>query len=164
MCVNRYPCPDESNGYLADLAREMRISLCTLTGRDLVDPALDDLAAAKAMFHAPFVLLCHDAAEDPVFVYGNLSAMRLFELDWSALTAMPSRLTAEAPNRAERERLLAAVSSQGFIDDYGGVRISAAGRRFRIERAIVWNVFDPDGRTLGQAASFADWRHLDPAG
>ena len=52
----------------------------------------------------------------------------------------PSRLTAEAPNREERARLLAAVTTRGFIDDYSGIRISNTGRRFRIAQATVWNL------------------------
>lgn len=136
----------------------MRAWYRRLTGRDLVDPALSDPDAARAMFQAPFVLLCHDTREDPVFNYGNLTALGLFELDWERLTRMPSRLSAEAPDRAERARLLAAVSERGFIDDYSGVRISATGRRFRIARATVWNLFDDEGRLAGQAATFADWQ------
>jgi len=56
-------------------------------------------------------------------------------MSWAELTRTPSRLTAEAPNREERARLLAAVTARGFIDDYSGVRISKSGRRFRIARA-----------------------------
>ena len=32
-----------------------------------------------------------------------------------------------------------------FIDDYTGVRISASGRRFRIDKAVVWNLVDQEG-------------------
>ena len=38
-----------------------------------------------------------------------------------------------------------------------GVRISAGGRRFRIDRAVVWNLVDDEGAYRGQAASFAVW-------
>ena len=76
---------------------------------------------------------------------------------------MPSRLTAEAPDRAARARLLAQVAAQGFIDDYAGVRISRAGKRFLIERATVWNLTDDQGRLCGQAATFQTWRLLADA-
>lgn len=56
--------------------------------------------------------------------------------------------------REERQILLDRVSASGFIDDYAGIRISATGRRFRIERAVVWNLIDPEGRIHGQAATF----------
>ena len=73
---------------------------------------------------------------------------------------MPSRLTAEAPDREERARLLARVGTQGYIDDYAGVRVSRTGRRFRIARATVWNLLDDGGNHCGQAASFAHWQRL----
>ena len=67
---------------------------------------------------------------------------------------MPSRLTAEAPDRIERARLLAEVAARGSIDDYSGVRISRTGQRFRIEQATVWNLTDETGQRCGQAATF----------
>ena len=45
----------------------------------------------------------------------------------------------------------------GFIDDYTGVRISASGRRFRIDKAVVWNLVDQEGLYRGQAACFDAW-------
>ena len=60
-------------------------------------------------------------------------------------------------DRRERARLLDAVRTQGLIDDYTGIRISASGRRFRIDRATVWNLVDQDGRYRGQAACFDAW-------
>jgi len=65
----------------------------------------------------------------------------------------PSRLSAEAPVRAERDALLARVASEGYIDDYEGVRISKDGKRFLI-KALVWNVVGQDGEDRGQAALF----------
>ena len=76
---------------------------------------------------------------------------------------MPSRYTAEAPDRAERARLLAEVATRGFIDDYAGVRIARTGNRFQIARATVWNLTDETGRRCGQAATFREWRSLEDA-
>jgi len=69
-------------------------------------------------------------------------------------------MTAEPVHRQERERLLERTARQGFVDDYQGIRISVSGRRFRIERAIVWNVLDVTGRKIGQAATFSSWHDL----
>ena len=74
---------------------------------------------------------------------------------WAEFTRTPSRLTAEAPNREERARLLAAVTAHGFIDDYSGIRIAKTGRRFRIAQATVWNLLDETGNYSGQAALFS---------
>jgi hypothetical protein len=126
-------------------------SFARLTGRSLVTPA-DDIVAA--LWDAPAAVVAHGVEADPVFFFGNRAALSAFECDVAAFTSMPSRLSAEAPQRGERQRLLDRVTRDGFIDDYAGVRISATGRRFRIERATVWNLIDADGHRLGQAATF----------
>ena len=152
--------PSPANRYRVEHTERLRRTFHALTGRDLIDPALSPEAAADALFHAPFVVLSHDAAPDPILTYGNRQALELFELTWEELIQMPSRLTAEAPDRAERARLLAQVAAQRFIDDYSGVRISRTGQRFRIERATVWNLTDDRGQVCGQAATFREWRSL----
>lgn len=129
-----------------------------LTGGDLVDPATQ---LAAGLWAAPRVILAHGIEADPIFFYGNRMALELFELNASALTAMPSRLSAEAPVREERARLLERVSADGYIADYSGVRISATGRRFRIAQAVVWNLVDEVGQVHGQAATFDRWERLD---
>jgi PAS domain S-box-containing protein len=106
---------------------------------------------------APFVVLSHNRQPDPRFVYANRAAQSCFGYSWEEFITLPSRLSAEEPNRAERQRLLDAVTANGFIDDYRGVRIAKSGRRFWIEKAIVWQVVDDHGRLLGQAATFSTW-------
>lgn len=123
-----------------------------LLGRPLVEPAGDDVV--QALWDAPHVILAHGAQPDPIFYFGNRAALICFETDLDALLAMPSRLSAEAPLRAERQALLDRVAAHGFIDDYAGVRISARGRRFRIDQAVVWTVSDEAGVRIGQAATF----------
>ncbi len=152
--------PSESNAFLAAHVRLLRSSLRRLTGGELCDPAMDDADAARAVFLAPFAVVSHDTAADPVFNYGNRAALDLFEMNWEAFTTLRSRHSAEAPDRAERERLLAEVVSRGFIENYAGVRVSRSGRRFRIEKATVWNLADDDGTPRGQAALFSEWRPL----
>lgn len=128
------------------------------TGRALLGARTAELA--EKIFHAPFVLVSHGIQADPVLNYGNAAALALWEMSWDELTRTPSRLTAEAPNREERARLLAAVTAKGFIDDYSGVRISKTGRRFRIVQATVWNLLDERENYSGQAAMFSRWELL----
>jgi hypothetical protein len=123
-----------------------------LLGRPLVGPA-DDIVAA--LWQAPFALVAHGTEPDPVFFFGNRYALAAFESEVAQFTRLPSRLSAEAPLREERQTLLDRVTRDGFIDDYAGVRISALGKRFRIEGAIVWNLIDQLGERHGQAATFA---------
>jgi hypothetical protein len=130
------------------------------TGRDLLPGLFNPLGLAKNIFTAPFVLVSHGTETDPVLNYGNAAALALWEMSWAELTRTPSRLTAEAPNRAERARLLETVARRGFIDDYSGIRISKTGRRFKISRATVWNLLSEAGQPCGQAALFTQWEFL----
>lgn len=160
MTTHAASAPGPENAYLAGHVTLLRRSLRQLTGRDLVHSDLAGADAARAVWEAPFVVLSHGTESDPVFNYGNRAALVLFELRWDELTQMPSRLTAEIPDRAERARLLAQVRASGYIDDYTGVRVSRTGRRFRIARATVWNLSDAAGQPCGQAATFAEWQPL----
>jgi hypothetical protein len=130
------------------------------TGRALLPDYEPGSVLVEKLFAAPFVLVAHGTEADPVLNYGNLAALNLWEMTWEEFTRTPSRLTAEAPNRVERARLLDTVTRQGYIDDYFGVRISKSGRRFRITRATVWNLLTVEGRPCGQAATFSNWEFL----
>ena len=135
-------------------------SLKYWTGRDLLPGNFPAAEFAEKVFLAPFVLVSHGVEADPILNYGNQSALTLWEMSWAELTRTPSRLTAEAPNREERARLLAAVTARGFIDDYSGIRISKSGRRFRIAQATVWNLLDEHKNYAGQAAMFSQWEFI----
>jgi len=107
----------------------------------------------QQLFNAPFALLSHGLEDDPIFNFGNQTALTLFEYNWDDFTQLPSRLSAKPVDQNERQRLLDAVSQHGFIDNYAGIRIASSGREFLIENALVWNVIDKDGRYCGQAAA-----------
>jgi predicted DCC family thiol-disulfide oxidoreductase YuxK len=133
------------------------------TGRSLLpenelthDPEL----SAAALFGAKFVVVSHGTEADPIFNYGNQTALDLWEFDWAAFTQLPSRLSAEPVAQAERDRLLAQAQTQGYISDYRGVRIARSGQRFMIESVLLWTVLDEQGAPCGQAAMFANWQTL----
>ena len=140
--------------------QERRRSKAQESNSQIVRENLSPADLAEWVFHAPFVLVSHGTEADPVLNYGNQAALALWEMSWTELTRTPSRLTAEAPNREERARLLAAVTARGFIDDYSGIRISKTGRRFRIAQATVWNLLDERREYCGQAAMFSTWEFL----
>jgi len=133
-----------------------------LTGRHLIEASATDLW--QACWTAPRVIVAHGMQTDPLFFYGNQLALSLFELDFAAFTRLPSRYSAEPLLREERDALLARVREHGFIDDYAGVRVSASGKRFRIEQAVVWNLLDERGERHGQAATFERWLPLTEKG
>jgi MEKHLA domain len=141
-------------------SRILARSLKHWTGCDLLPGNFSSAKLAETIFDAPFVVVSHGTEADPVLNYGHAAALALWEMSWEELTCTPSRLTAEAPNRAERARLLAAVTARGFIDDYSGVRISKTGRRFKISNATVWNLISETGLACGQAAMFRQWEFL----
>lgn len=125
-----------------------------LLGEPLVAPAPDPV---EALWAAPLAIVAHGTEPDPVFFFGNRTALSLFEMDFAAFTQLPSRLSAEPLLREERARLLERVAREGFMTDYAGVRISSSGHRFRISSATVWNLADDAGHPAGQAAAFASW-------
>lgn len=151
--------PGPDNDFLAPHALLLLESHRRLLGRELVAAGTVP-EKARALYEAPFVVVSHDTAPDPVFNYANLAAQHLFEMDWNAFVRTPSRLSAGPVHRDERARLLEEVARNGYIDNYAGIRVSKSGRQFRIERAVVWNLTDALGRYAGQAAVFSDWQDL----
>jgi hypothetical protein len=129
-------------------------------GQDLIDRAGDRKAQALRLFEVSVVVVSHGVEPDPILNYGNQTALDLWELSWEQFIKTPSRLTAEPDDRAERERMLTQARAKGYYDGYQGVRISSTGKRFLVERALIWTVIDPDGRPIGQAATFSQWSYL----
>jgi MEKHLA domain len=152
--------PDLHTSFIINHTRCLARSFKKWTGRDLL-PGSDSLEElAERIFNAPFIIVSHGTQADPILNYGNQAALSLWEMSWDKFTRTPSRLTAEAPNRDERARLLETVTRQGYIDNYAGVRISKNGRRFEISRATVWNLVSEAGEPCGQAATFSEWKFL----
>ena len=131
------------------------------TGHELLPRHGSPRDQAVALDQAPFVVVSHGTEPDPILNYGNRTALTLWEMPVETLLQTPSRMTAEPLHRDERARLLERTNRDGFVDDYQGIRISSTGRRFRIDRATVWNLLDALGRPVGQAATFSEWRFLD---
>lgn len=151
--------PNPDNLFLAEHARLLLDSYQRLIGKALA-PVGDPPQRAKALYEADFVVVSHDTAPDPVFNYANLAAQRLFGMDWDTFVALPSRLSAGPTHRDERQRLLDAVTRNGYIDNYAGIRVAHSGRRFRVEAATVWNLTNDAGNYAGQAAMFSEWHFL----
>lgn len=141
-------------------ARLLHSSYQHWTRRSLLPASATQQGLAQTLFDADFALVSHGIEADPVFNYGNATALRLFEMDWATFTRLPSRLSAEPISQAARDALMAEVETQGFVDEYRGTRVSAGGRRFVIEQATIWNVVDDQGHYHGQAAKFDCWTHL----
>jgi hypothetical protein len=157
MRLNGPASPCAANDFLADHVELLCHSFHHWTGRTLINPCDNRVERARALFESPFAVVSHNTADDPLFNYANLKAMELFEMDWATITNLPSRLSAEPVNQATRLQSLRQVAEKGYVDGYSGIRISASGRRFRIDDVTIWNVLDADGNGAGQAAMFANW-------
>lgn len=109
---------------------------------------------------APFGLLAHNAASDPLFTFANDTALRAFGYTRHELIGMPSRLSASVGvDLQERKRLFKALESTGHYSPYCGRRRSKNGTTFWILDTTVWNVTDETGQHLGQAALIREFRH-----
>lgn len=153
-----YPSEDNlyHRGHIALLCGSYR----NLLGRELIQASETQGNLAKALFYAPFVIVSHNTDSDPIFNYANLKALELFGFSWDEFVQLPSRFSAEPVHQSEREKLLATVSRQGYMDSYRGIRITKIGTRFEIKNAVVWNLLDEEGRYAGQAAKFGEWKFL----
>lgn len=129
-------------------------------GVELMERTGDEQQDLQQLFALPVVVVSHGDQADPIFKFGNQTALQLWEIELADFLKMPSRLTAEPVHRDERARLLERTERDGYVDDYRGVRISSTGRRFYIEQATIWNVVDEQDRYLGQAATFDHWTYL----
>ncbi len=129
-------------------------------GTDLISREGTEAEQSRLLFEAPFVVVSHGTEADPVLNFGNAVALNLWEMDVTTFTQTPSRYTAEPVHRDERARLLERTTRDGYVDDYSGIRISSSGKRFRIDQAIIWNLFDDSGEYAGQAATFSEWHPL----
>lgn len=131
-----------------------------LLNKQLVDCDHTPEKISEALFKAPFALVSHGIQADPIFNYGNQTALKLWSISWEELIKLPSRMSAEPVNQAARKLMLEQAARKGYIDDYQGVRITTSGDKFSISQAIIWNLTDKSGKKCGQAATFSDWTWL----
>ena len=50
-------------------------------------------------------------------------------MSFDEFARLPSRLSAEPLAQEAREKLLAQVAQQGYVDNHSGMRIASSGRR-----------------------------------
>ena len=108
------------------------------------------------LFACGFPVLAHGTGKDPKLSYANAAALQLWETRWDELIGMPSRLTAPETERAERSSALGQAQRLDAVQNYRGIRISRKGRRFMINKARIWTLWDAEARVCGQAACFSD--------
>ncbi len=152
--------PDFNNGFYKKHGHLLCFSFQHWTGRPLVAAREDPVQLILDLFNAPFVLVSHGTEDIPIFNFGNKAALELFNLEWEQFIRLQSQESAEAISRDERDKLLTRVNTDGYINDYSGVRITSTGKRFLIEDATVWNIVDHSGVYHGQAAMYENWSYI----
>ena len=109
------------------------------------------------LFACGFPVLAHGTEQDPALSYANAAALQLWDSHWDGLIGMPSRLTAPDSELAERSSALGQAKRLDAVQNYRGIRISRKGRRFMINKARIWTLWDAEEGVCGQAACFSDW-------
>jgi PAS domain S-box-containing protein len=140
----------------AEFAELLARSHLALIGRRFVPDEHRGLAAAEWLYEAPFGLLAHDTSPDPLFLYANRRAQRLFGYHLDEFIGLPSRLSAGQQDRRSREALMDQVHRHGYAQGYRGPRVTKDGRPFWIENVTIWNLVVPGGPPAGQAAIIRD--------
>lgn len=129
-------------------------------GSELMDRSGTAAEQAQRLADLSSVVASHGMQADPIFNYANRKALEMFEMTWDEFTRLPSRYSAEPLERDERERLMQEVRKNHCVRNYRGVRISKNGRRFRVEDATIWNLFDEEGQPCGMGAVLFRWTFL----
>ena len=147
--------PSPNNNYQQEHVLIMLENLKRWTGQDLIKKyafSLDRLG--EQVFNANFYILSHNQAADPILTYGNNRVLQQWEISWAELTTMYSKNTAKPVDRSARLTAIEQVNLNNYINNYGGVRISKTGKEFTILNATLWNLFDNESNSYGQAAWF----------
>lgn len=152
--------PELINDFYINHGKLLCYSFSHWTNKSLINIKHGSEELIQLLYEAPFVIVSHDTEKDPIFNFGNKLALDLFEFDWEEFIQLPSRMSAEEISQQKRKQLMQQVTTEGYIDNYSGIRISSSGKRFLIEEATIWNIIDDNSVYHGQAAMFRKWTYL----
>lgn len=147
---------------IKDKSRHISIlndSLEKLTGIDLYermrivngDASFEDICRNNR-----FVLISHNTEKDPIYNFGNEACLEAFARSWNELCVTPSRESVVINSEDEelRIKLMSKVTTEGFVECYGGKRVRGDGKFIQLVNAVVWNCYDETGEYYGQACLF----------
>jgi hypothetical protein len=118
----------------------------------------------SALNTADFAVVSHGLEADPIFNYGNLQALSCFGYEHLKFLQLPSRSTMpdEAVNQSQQP-LLSQLEEQGFATIAQDTRVTSGGRKFVVDRGVVWKLIDNLGRIHGHATRRDEWHFADEA-
>jgi hypothetical protein len=104
--------------------------------------------------NARFGVLSHGTQPDPIFNYGNMASLELFEQNIEDLCQTPSRYSTVPELMDDRSDLIQDIEIKGYGCIKNAIRVSAKGNLFLISQILVWTVFDDDDNRIGLAAIY----------
>ncbi len=152
--------PSLENNWRNDIAEIAIASYEHFTGESVVDCENKFSSPSETLFRLKHPLLVHDTQSDPIFCYGNLLALEIFEYNWEELLKLPSRLSAEVTQREDRSKMMEEIQKTGYMKGYSGTRITKTGKRIKIEDTTIWNLLGPNSQFSGQAALIKTFEYL----
>ena len=152
--------PSFENNWRNDIAEIVMESHEHLLGSPILVDDNKFSSRSEALFNLRYAVLVHDTQPDPIFCYGNLAALKIFEYEWEGLLRVPSRKSAEQTEQSNRAKTMQKVQKTGYAESYSGVRVSSSGRRLLIQNTTIWNLIDTTQKPLGQAALIKEYRYL----
>jgi len=174
--------PDNPGGCIRNLENHIRLlnqSLQDSSGQSLFgwiqtqqyidgENQLIEESAQALHNNTRFGVLSHGTQPDPVYNYGNLASLELFEQTIEKLCQTPSRFSTIPELMEDRSDLIKAIEEDGHGTIHSAIRISAEGHPFEIPQIKVWTVRDDDGKRIGLAAIYdrdkADYYKKGPLG
>ncbi len=152
--------PSLENNWRNDIAEIAIASYEHFIGESVVDYKNKFSSPSEALFHLNRPLLVHDTQSDPIFCYGNLLALEIFEYNWEELIKLPSRLSAEVTQQEDRLKMMNEIKRTGYAKGYSGTRITKTGKRIKIGDTTIWNLLGPNSQFSGQAALIKKFEYL----
>ncbi|CAM9270656.1 unnamed protein product, partial [Discosporangium mesarthrocarpum] len=128
-------------------------------GKELIERSDSPVDEAIRVAKEQCAVISHDFLRDrsdPIYIYGNLKVLDLFEYTWEEFTNLPSRLCVATEEEGLLRRRFLDSTRSGTSDGERchGVRVSRTGKLFRITDVLLWNLEDKEGAIVGQAAVF----------
>jgi hypothetical protein len=129
-------------------------SLQTLYGTSLFDElGLADFEQVHC--NQRHVVISHGTQDDPIFNYANEAGLKFFDYSEEEFVQLQSKYsTPDGFLRADRTVIVERVRDQGWVIIDKAVRQNKSGDCFLVHRILFFNVFDDDGKRIGQAATF----------
>ena len=160
--------PDNPGGCIRNLENHIRLlnqSLQDSSGQSLFgwiqtqqyiegESQLIEESAQQLHNNTRFGILSHGTQPDPIYNYGNLASLELFEQTIEKLCQTPSRFSTIPELMEDRSELIKAIEKDGHGTIHNAIRISAEGHPFEIPQIKVWTVRDDDGKRIGLAAIY----------